>query len=142
MASDAPARIVLDTNILVSAFLFPQSIPGRILDAILINHRMLMSVSVAAELIDVMRREKFDAYLSLERRDELVASLSRDSELIETSTTISACRDSKDNRILELAVDGAASVIVTGDSDLLQLHPFQGIAIVSPRDFLPSLSIE
>jgi uncharacterized protein len=142
MASDAPARIVLDTNVLVSAFLFPQSIPGRILDAILISHRMLVSVGVAAELIDVMRREKFDAYLSLERREELVASLIRDSELIETSTTISECRDSKDNRLLELAVDGAASVIVTGDSDLLELHPFRGISIFSPRDFLPSLGRE
>jgi putative PIN family toxin of toxin-antitoxin system len=142
MAIDAPSRIVFDTNLLVSAFLFPQSIPGRILDTVLSAHRLLISISVAAELIDVMRREKFDSYLSLERRDELVASLIRDCELIETSTTITACRDPKDNKILELAVDGAASAIVTGDTDLLVLHPFQGISILSPIDFLPRLGLK
>jgi uncharacterized protein len=142
MASDAPSRIVLDTNLLVSAFLFPQAVPGRILDAVLAGHRLLISISVAAELIEVMRRKKFDSYLSLERRDELVASLIRDSELVETSTTITECRDLKDNKILELAVDGAASAIVTGDNDLLQLHPFRGIPIFSPRDFLPRLDVE
>jgi putative PIN family toxin of toxin-antitoxin system len=142
MASDGPKRIVLDTNILVSAFLFPRSIPGRILDAVLGGHRLLMSITVAAEVIDVMRREKFDSFLSVERRDELVASLIRDSELIETATTITSCRDLKDNKILELAVDGNASVIVTGDSDLLTLHPFQKIAIISPRNFLQSICVE
>jgi putative PIN family toxin of toxin-antitoxin system len=132
----------LDTNLLVSAFLFPQSVPGRILDAALAAHQLLMSVSIAAEIMDVMRREKFDSYLSLERRDELVASLIRDCELVETATTITACRDPRDNKILELAVDGAASAIVTGDADLLVLHPFRGISILSPSDFLPYLGVK
>jgi uncharacterized protein len=142
MESDAQSRIVFDTNILVSAFLFPQSVPGQILDAVLGRYRLLMSLSVAAELTEVMRREKLDSYLSLERRDELVASLIRDSELFETVTTITACRDSKDNKILELAVDGGASAIVTGDADLLLLHPFQEIPILAPRDFLLRLGIK
>jgi len=142
MASDAPVRIVFDTNILVSAFLFPQSIPGRALDVVLCHLQLLMSMTVAAELMDVMRREKFGAFLSLQRRDELVAGVIRDSELIETSTVITACRDSQDNRILELAVDGSASVLVTGDSDLLIVHPFQGISILTPRDFCLRLDIE
>jgi putative PIN family toxin of toxin-antitoxin system len=142
MASDAPQHIVLDTNVIVSAFLFPQSIPGRILDGVLVRHRLLMSISVAAELMDVLRRDKFDFYLSLERRDELVASLIRDCDLVETSTTITACRDARDNAVLELAVDGAAAAIVTGDADLLMLHPFQGISILSPSDFLSYIGIK
>jgi putative PIN family toxin of toxin-antitoxin system len=101
-----------------------------------------MSIGLAAELIEVMRREKFDTYLSLERRDELVASLIRECEFVETSTTIAVCRDPKDNKVLELAVDGAAAAIVTGDADLLVLHPFQGISILSPGDFLAHVGVK
>ena len=46
------------------------------------------------------------------------------------------CRDSKDNKILELAVSGAADFVVSGDGDLLVLHPFRGISILRPREFL------
>lgn len=48
---------------------------------------------------------------------------------------IRACRDPKDDKFLELAVSGNADVIVTGDKDLLALHPFRGIAILTPLDF-------
>lgn len=94
-----------------------------------------MSVEVAAELIEVMRREKFDRFLSRQRREELVAGTIRDSEFVETSSVLTACRDSADNKILELAVDGRASAIVSGDADLLALHPFEGISILTPREF-------
>ena len=136
MTSDTPSRIVCDTNTLVSAFLFPQSIPGQAFEAVLSRHRLLMSIELAMELAAVMRREKFDRFLSLRRREELVASTMRDSEFIAASTVITECRDSMDNRVLELAVDGGAAAIVTGDADLLVLHPFHQIAIVTPRDFL------
>ena len=47
-----------------------------------------------------------------------------------------SCRDPKDNQFLELAVNGQADFIVTGDEDLLVLHPFRAIPILTPRDFL------
>lgn len=50
--------------------------------------------------------------------------------------TIAASRDDTDNRILECAVEFGTSVIVTGDNDLLCLHPFEGILIVGARDFI------
>jgi putative PIN family toxin of toxin-antitoxin system len=136
MTGDEPTRIVLDTNTLVSAYLFPSSIPGQALDIVLAKHRLLMSFELASELTDVMRREKFDCILSLQRRDELVASTVRESDFQVVSTVIKACRDTRDNKVLELAVDGRASAIVTGDADLLVMHPFRGIAILTPRDFL------
>lgn len=83
-----------------------------------------------------MRREKFDRYLSLSRREELVARTIRDCEFIETSTIVTVCRDSPDNRLLELAVDGGASALVSGDADLLMLRSFREIPILTPRDFL------
>jgi len=51
-------------------------------------------------------------------------------------TTIRVCRDPRDDKFLELAVDGRADLILTGDSDLLTLHPFRGIAILTPAQYL------
>ncbi|WP_420463292.1 putative toxin-antitoxin system toxin component, PIN family [Candidatus Palauibacter sp.] len=58
--------------------------------------------------------------------------------MIEIAMSIRACRDPKDDLILELAVNGDASCIVTGDADLLALHPFSGVQIVTPSEYLQS----
>jgi hypothetical protein len=136
MPSEPRRRYVLDVNALVSAFLFPESAPGRVLEFVLREHELLMSLELAAEAIEVFRRPKFDRYLARERREELVIGTIRTSVFVQTTETISACRDSDDNRVLEQAVAGGASAIVTGDRDLLALEPFRGIVILSPRDFL------
>ena len=49
---------------------------------------------------------------------------------------VAECRDTQDNKFLELALSGKGSLIITGDSDLLVLHPFRGIAIVGPQSFV------
>jgi predicted nucleic acid-binding protein len=56
--------------------------------------------------------------------------------MVEVTESVHACRDPKDDRFLELAVSGHATCIVTGDDDLLSLHPFRGILLLSPRSFL------
>ena len=53
-----------------------------------------------------------------------------------TKTVITACNDASDNKLLELAIDAKARLIVSGDIDLRALHPFQGVAIISPSDFI------
>lgn len=136
MPSELRRRYVLDVNALVSAYLFPESAPGRVLELVIREHELLMSLELAAEAIDVFRRPKFDRYLTRERREELVIGTIRASVFVHTTETITECRDADDNRVLELAVAGGASAIVTGDRDLLALDPFRGIGIVSPRDFL------
>src|SRR5437870_4251478 len=105
MASDATDRIVFDTNTLVSGYLFPLSIPGQAVELGLTHHRVLMSTEVVRELADVLRREKFDRYLSRGRRNELVAKTILQCEFVATSTIITDCRDSADNKFLELAID-------------------------------------
>jgi putative PIN family toxin of toxin-antitoxin system len=55
---------------------------------------------------------------------------------VEVTSLVSNCRDPKDNKFLELAIDGKATSIVTGDKDLLVLHPFRNINIVTPGAFL------
>lgn len=67
-------------------------------------------------------------------------SLIRDSDLIEVAEPVQACRDPDDDRILELAVNGAAAYIVTGDSDLLVMNPFRGVEILTPAGFLRSFA--
>ncbi len=57
-------------------------------------------------------------------------------ETITVNLNITACRDPKDDKFLEVAVAGHADIIVTGDKDLLALHPFEGIPIVTPATFL------
>jgi hypothetical protein len=136
MASDATDRIVFDTNTLVSGYLFPSSTPGQAVELGLTRHRILMSMEVVKEVADVLRREKFDRFLSLGRREELIAKTILESEFVATSAIITDCRDSSDNKFLELAVDGHADAIVSGDADLLTLHPFRGIPILSARDYL------
>ena len=56
--------------------------------------------------------------------------------LIQSHTTVTDCRDPKDNKFLALAIDAGAKTIVTGDKDLLVMHPYQGITICTPAEFL------
>ena len=79
---------------------------------------------------------KFDRYISHEERDKFLAALITESNLIEPTESVHGCRDPEDNQILELAVNGNAAYIVTGDIDLLVLNPFRGAQIVTPAEFL------
>ena len=74
--------------------------------------------------------------ISIEKRLEAIAAFEQKSQLIQVSTKISACRDPKDDKFLELAIESGASCIVTGDNDLLVLNPFETIPILTAKDFL------
>ena len=130
------SRYVLDTNILISAALFRQSKPAQVFRQALDTGNVLVSVETLEELKNVLNRKKFDRYISLEDRKDFLAVLVRRSSLIEPTLRITACRDPKDNQILELAVSGQANFIITGDDDLLVLHPFQNIEILTPDTWL------
>jgi uncharacterized protein len=65
-----------------------------------------------------------------------LAVMTREAQRIDVDVQITACRDPKDDKFLSLAVCGPATHIVTGDADLLALHPFQGVPIVAPSTFL------
>ena len=129
-------RIVLDTNALVSRLLLPDSIPGQAVRKAVEEGSILMSESTLFELADVLGREKFHAYVSIQDREEFLRMLGRIVEMITILHAVHDCRDVRDNQILEVAVNGQAQVIVTGDEDLLVLNPFRGISILSPVDYL------
>ena len=132
-------RCVFDTNTVVSAFLFEDGNPGRALKEALQRGRLLLSLEVAEEIAEVLRREKFDRYVHRRVREEFLRALIRDASFVEVNETIHECRDPDDDKFLELAVSGGATHIVSGDGDLQVLNPFRGIPILSAREFLGSL---
>ncbi len=129
-------RFVLDANVIISALLFKNSEPRRAFDKALDNGDILLSVPVLLELNEVLTRKKFRKYLLENERKDFLASLAREAELKEIEEKIRVCRDPKDDKYLELAVNGKAEFIITGDNDLLVLNPFRSIKIITPVQFL------
>jgi putative PIN family toxin of toxin-antitoxin system len=127
---------VFDTNVIVSALLLPDSVPSAAFHHAMETGGILVSESLLVELQSVLQRQKFDRYLARDKRDAFLERLVEEATLVETTEVIDACRDPRDNMLLELAVAGRAKCIVTGDADLLILSPFREIPIVTPQDFL------
>lgn len=132
-------RFVFDTNVLVSALLVSQGKPRHAFDTAFARGKVLTSLDMLRELDRVLSRPKFDKYLHKEERERFLQAFIHEAVLIEIVEQVDVCRDPKDNAVLELAVSGGASSIVTGDDDLLVLNPFRGITIATPDQFLSSL---
>jgi putative PIN family toxin of toxin-antitoxin system len=131
-------RVVLDTNALVSRLLAPESVPARAVRQAVAEDRILASDATFMELADVLSRPKFDLYVTVEERQAFLRLFGRIAERVPIIHVIRECRNPKDDKFLELAVNGVAGAIVTGDNDLLALHPFRGIRIMTPAAFLAS----
>lgn len=132
----ARRRVVLDTNTLISGVLLADSVPGQAVRQAVTDDQLLMSEESLYELADVLSRKKFDRYISVEDREEFVRLVLRVAEIVPIVTAVHACRDETDNRILEVAVNGDADLIVSGDQDLLILNPFRGIPVRKPGDYV------
>jgi len=131
----AELRCVIDTNVLVSAALFADSIPGQALRHVLRHGSLLASPQTLTELAEVLGRPKLDRYLTWPEREQFLAALADQVELVEPCLDLAVCRDPDGDAMLELAVAGQATAVVAGDPDLLALHPFKDIPILNPRAF-------
>lgn len=132
-------RVVIDTNVLVSALLSELNSPTALtLEKVLkdTDCKLLLSPDLLAEYEDVLTRKKFSkAFLDKDIR-ALLSGLAVESMFIIPFSEINACEDADDNMVLALAQDGFADCISTGDDHLLKLHPFEKIPILSPSAFL------
>jgi putative PIN family toxin of toxin-antitoxin system len=128
--------MVVDTNVLISALLAVNSIPGQAMTKAEDSGQLLASAATLAEIDEVLRRPKFARFLSLETRLEFLRRYRDAVRMILVSSPIHACRDPLDDKFLEVAVHGHADLVLTGDTDLLALDPFQHVRIVTPREFL------
>lgn len=128
-------RVVLDTNVLVSAIFFG-GIPARILSVWSEGEfEILASIDILMEYRRVVGR--------LEKRwpsvgaQSLVDVIMRESRLVEpTAVAASACSDPDDLKFLECALAGRARCIVSGDRALLRASGFEGIEVLTPKNFL------
>jgi putative PIN family toxin of toxin-antitoxin system len=129
-------KLVVDTNLWVSRLLLPGGTAAKAVDHGLAWGIPLMSDATLMELSEVLSRNKFDKYVSREDRQQFLRLLGGVVRVVPITQRITACRDPKDDKFLDVALNGEAQIIVTGDRDLLELHPFHGIEILRPADFL------
>jgi len=133
--ADNPLKVVLDTNILVSAIIFggyPRHILQKVVEGEVVA---FTSKFLIAELSDVLIK-KFS--FSKEQVEAVISLLSQHLLIVAPTKSIDTLADKADNRVLEAALEARVKFIITGDKDLLELKEFKGIRIVFPADFLKS----
>lgn len=134
-------RIVADTNVLISRLFLASSVPGKAVRKAVDEAQLLVSDATLEELAEVLSRPKFDAWISQADKQEFFRLLSRIAEIVTVTYPVQACRDSKDDKFLEVAVNGQADLILTGDNDLLVLDPFHSVRIVTPARYLEGVPL-
>ena len=135
-------RVVIDTNVLISAALLDDSVPARARNHAIRYGQLIATEQTFAELTGRLLAPKFDRYVSRATRETLLKRLQPIIEIVPVIQVVRACRDPRDDMFLEAAVNGRADAVVTGDRDLLALHPFAGIAIVTPSNYLAMVEPE
>jgi putative PIN family toxin of toxin-antitoxin system len=127
-------KAVFDTNILVSALVFPGGRAEAALLRVIQEHdELLLSKPILDELLGVLAR-KFSR--DAEELARVALFLSDPAITVRPRLRLRVVKDDPDNRVLECAVAGRADLIVTGDSALLELGEYRGVRIVSLRDYL------
>jgi putative PIN family toxin of toxin-antitoxin system len=138
-------RAVVDTNILVRAVLQPQGAAGPVLLRMRQgDYVLLYAEPLLEERVDVLGRQRIRDTYGVTDQDirTVVALILLRGESVQVEERIVACRDPRDDKFLEVAVAGKADAIVSGDEDLLVLHPYAGIPILSPAAFLRMLEAQ
>ena len=133
-------RVVIDTNVLISAALIANSPPALAVNLALQHGRVVFSESTFAELETRLWRAKFDRYLTLEARKALLHDWRAVSDWVSPGTSTTAIRhsrDADDDRFVHAALAGGAELLISGDRDLLDLGAVAGVVIVTPAQALP-----
>lgn len=137
--SSKPKKIVIDTNILISAAIFPQSLAAQAMTAAFAFGTVYRSTETMQELQMVLNRSKFDPYFvdKVFTRAMFVAIFEKYAIEVEVTQHCTDCIDPKDNMFLSLAVSADADIIVSGDkAHVLSMHPYRGIDILSLSEFV------
>ena len=132
-------RVVLDTNVLISAALIASGTPFAVLTHVVETGVLLFSDETFEEVATRLMRPRFGRYVSESTRQAFLVDLAAVAEWTAITGAIHVCRDPDDDKLLETALAGGAGCLVTGDSDLLELHPFRGLSIVTPAEFVRSI---
>lgn len=133
-------RAVIDTNVLISSVLSTRGKPHRVVRYILVQGTLLLSKPTIEELETRLVLPKFQKYVDASEVADFINLIRGIAQFVVPEYTVTACRDKEDNKFLEIALSGAADVLISGDGDLLELHPFRGIPILKPADFLEAVA--
>lgn len=128
--------VIFDCNVLLSAFISRGSAARKCWEKSQKRDDIIASQKTFDEFNSVFLRPKFDRYLTLESRLEVILEVQVLVKLIHVTHSVSICRDPKDNMYLELALSGKADCIISNDEDLLVLNPFETVPIITPEEFL------
>jgi putative PIN family toxin of toxin-antitoxin system len=133
-----PVKVILDTNIIISGIGFGGK-PRQILHLILDNKiKAVTSPILLAELEDVIEKKFPKLAYSFELSNKQIKGKFK---IVKPKKSLLTARDDDDNRVLEAAIEGECSYIITGDRDLLDLATFKNIKIVTPDVFLSQMLI-
>ena len=137
-------KVVLDTNLIVSASINPKGPPGEILLAWRNN---LFELIISPQIIEEMRRVLFSdkikkyRFLSDKEIEALLSELQQIRGYVEPTITVNVIKeDPPDNRFLEAAIAGKADYIISGNTHLKDLKSYQEIQILPPVDFVKVLA--
>ena len=134
------AYIVIDTNVLISAGLLPQSKTAQVL-ALAVEHFVIaQNKDTWHELETRIARPKFDRYFGDSGRLRHLAKIAQSIQRFEVSAAVSVSRDKTDDKFIELAIDSGASILISGDPDLRVVKTFKGVEILSPAQFFERYS--
>ena len=139
-----PPRVVLDTNVLVSGLVAKGGAPRQILDAWLEGqYTLVTSLYMVEELAHVLSYPRIAKRLHLGEEElvAIMAALLSKAELTPGHLHLSGVtRDPKDDAVVACAKEGEADYIVSGDQDLLVLGEYEGIRVITPRQFVEILA--
>jgi putative PIN family toxin of toxin-antitoxin system len=128
--------IVFDASAVVSAALRVDSVPERALLHAEAGDLFALSAAVDAEIAEVFGRPRFALAVTEARRARILNVLRGNAVWFAPAVRVTDCRDAKDNKYLELALAAGAGRIVSGDADLLVLHPWRGVRVLTPAAYL------
>ncbi len=130
-------KVVLDTNVLLAA-IATHGLCDLVLTQCLQSHLLIISEPILDEL---GRHLTGKFKMPPSRAREIIRFIRSQSTVVDPAEVAAGvCRDPNDLTVLGTALAGNADCIITGDKDLLVIHPFCGIAILSPRDFYQHIS--
>ena len=141
--TDQRDRVVLDTNTILSSLISPRGPAGQAVAAAFETHEVVQSPETVGELKEKLSSRRLAAFIDPDLADIAFKALAVSVLMIEAAHNVTACRDPKDDKFLDLAVAAQASVLVSGDKDLRTLKNIHGIGhvipIITPQQYLSGL---
>lgn len=138
-------RVVIDTNVLISAALSAHSAPARVTFWVLEHRQILFSAATFAELETRLWRPKFDRYITPEARRSLLHDFKAVAAWVELppgQETSAYSRDPDDDPFIHTALAGGAPWLISGDKDLLEVPEIEGLCILSPAQAMARFGLD